>query len=328
METPPDDGARRPPRTEGASSRPTLPDLGGRHSGVAADTPADLIVIAHPVERHLGARFRLEPGRSLTIGRAENADVSFPDAPSVSRHHAQLRHAGETILIEDLGSRNGTWINDTPVRGAQQLKSGDRFQVGSVHFKLLHEYDVEAAYHKAVYDFMTHDALTGAWNRRSLESELSREWSRAVRYGRPFSLILFDLDQLKKINDTHGHIAGDVTLKRTAELVRNVLRTEQVFARVGGDEFAILCPETPLENAAALAERLREALAQFEPPSGEDTPPDLKPDAHTCSFGVAQFDGTGDWLGLYAKADEALYQSKHAGGNRVSIDPLSGTTPA
>jgi diguanylate cyclase (GGDEF)-like protein len=324
MERPPDDRPARPPRTEGPSTRPTLPDIGVRTSRAAAETPADLIVIAHPEERHLGARFRLEAGGSLTIGRAENADVSFPDAPSVSRHHAQIRHGGETILIEDLGSRNGTWINDAPIRGPQVLKSGDRFQVGSVHFKLLHEFDVEAAYHKAVYEFMTHDALTGAWNRRSLESELSREWSRALRYGRPFSLILFDLDQLKKINDTHGHLAGDVTLKRTAELVRSVLRTEQVFARVGGDEFAILCPETPLESAAALAERLRAAVEQAEPLPDE---PDQK-DAHTCSFGVAQFDGTGDWLGLYGQADDALYQSKHAGGNRVSLGLRPGATPA
>jgi two-component system cell cycle response regulator len=250
----------------------------------------------------------------VIIGRSSDADVSLFDVSSVSRHHARLQFEGDgSVLLEDLGSTNGTWIDDRRVEGQQPLGNGDRFQVGSVHFKLLHELDVEAAYHRTVYDLMTRDGLTDAWNRRTFEGEVARERVRAHRYDRPLSLILFDLDHFKQVNDTYGHLCGDMVLKKTAAIAQGLLRAEQILARIGGEEFAILCPETPLSGAVTLAERLRESIARYEHRYG----------AHvlhvTSSFGVGQSGTEEGWVEFFAAADSALYASKSAGRNRVTV---------
>jgi diguanylate cyclase (GGDEF)-like protein len=313
---PKDSQSKPETRQKGQRDSPTVPEIKvlPQTEPSEPDTPADLIVIGHPTKELLGTRHRLEPGGALIIGRAEDADIVLSGLASVSRHHARVSHLNSGVFIEDLGSTNGTWLHDCPVEGIEPLQSGDRFRVGGVHFKLLHEPDIEAAYHRAVYELMSRDPLTGCWNRRSFESELAREWPRARRYERPLSLVLFDLDQFKEINDGHGHVCGDTVLKKTADLVQTHLRAEQVLARVGGDEFAIMCPETALPNAAALAERLRGAIEGLE----HSEPVDVR---ITCSFGVAEYSGE-DWPVLYAKADQALYESKKAGGNRVSSFPL------
>ena len=124
------------------------------------------------------------------------------------------------------------------------LRSGDRFQTAAVHFKFLHEQDVESAYHLAIYELVAKDGLTEIFNKRKFEEELQREFARAQRHQRPLSLIIFDLDEFKTINDTYGHLCGDFILKQVASLARELVRPEQVLARVGGDEFVILAPET------------------------------------------------------------------------------------
>ncbi len=113
-----------------------------------------------------------------------------------------------------------------------------------VHFKFLHEQDVESAYHLAIYELVAKDGLTEIFNKRKFEEELQRELARAARHQRPLSLIIFDLDEFKTINDTYGHLCGDFVLKQVASLARELVRPEQVLARVGGDEFVILAPET------------------------------------------------------------------------------------
>jgi two-component system cell cycle response regulator len=307
---------RHPPTPKtGPKTRPA------RHRRVSADRAepvhADLIVIAHPSDKLLGARFRLAPGRPLVIGRSADAEVSLFDVSSVSRHHARLHYAEGAVILEDLGSTNGTFVDDRAIRGQYTLKSGDRFQVGSVHFKLLHELDVEAAYHRAVYDLMTRDGLTEAWNKRTFEAEVARECLRARRYDRPLSLILFDLDHFKEINDARGHLCGDMVLKKIAALAKSILRAEQILARVGGEEFAVLCPETPLAGATILAERLREATEQYDHTYANET-------LHvTSSFGVAQIPAEGGWTEFFAAADAALYASKREGRNRVTVAPIS-----
>ena len=147
------------------------------------------------------------------------------------------------------------------------LRSGDRFQTAAVHFKFLHEQDVESAYHLAIYELVAKDGLTEIFNKRKFEEELQRELARAARHQRPLSLIIFDLDEFKAINDTYGHLCGDFILKQIASLARELVRPEQVLARVGGDEFVILAPETgsrggrgPRLQAARPDRRLRAPL--------------------------------------------------------------------
>jgi diguanylate cyclase (GGDEF)-like protein len=276
---------------------------------------AAVILIAHPENRRLGNRFTLPPGGTLEIGRAPSAGVSLPEVPSLSRSHARLRYAGGKVSIEDLGSRNGTYVNDRPVRGVVELHSGDRFQVGSVHFKFLHERDVEHAYHEAIYQMVMRDGLTEIFNQRKFQEEGERETARALRHARPLTLVLFDIDHFKSVNDSYGHLCGDAVLKQMAARVNELLRPEQIFARIGGEEFAVLCPETDLDGATVLAGKLRELFeaAPFE--CGTATV------GITCSFGVA---GVGPEMrrldDLIEATDRALYRAKNAGRNRVEIE--------
>jgi diguanylate cyclase (GGDEF)-like protein len=270
--------------------------------------------MAHPAGQLLGTRYRLEPGGDLEVGRDPKAVVSLADVLSVSRHHARLHHQGDRVIVEDLGSTNGTLVNDFPVTGRYTLRSGDRLQIGEVHFKFLHDPDVEHAYHVAVSDLVLRDGLTRALNRRHFDEEFKREWSRASRHGRPLSLMLLDLDHFKRINDQHGHACGDLVLKRTAEAAARPLRAEAILARVGGEEFAVLCPEVDASGGGVLAERLRAAIAEQTHRFGAVT---LRV---TASFGVAERrPEMGDCAELYAAADAALYRSKEAGRDRVTV---------
>jgi diguanylate cyclase (GGDEF)-like protein len=233
---------------------------------------------------------------------------------SISRKHARLRYLGPVVTIEDLGSTNGTYINGQPIHGTTVLRSGDRFQTAAVHFKFLHEQDVESAYHLAIYELVAKDGLTEIFNKRKFEEELQRELARAARHQRPLSLIIFDLDEFKTINDTYGHLCGDFILKQIASLARELVRPEQVLARVGGDEFVILAPETGSEGAESLASKLRDKIAGYEHRYG-----DIRINVG-CSVGVAEL--TREMAtpqDLYQAADEALLLSKRNGRNRVAV---------
>jgi two-component system cell cycle response regulator len=275
---------------------------------------ASLILIAHPLNESLGARFRLRPRSAVVIGRATSSDVSLPEISSLSRHHARLTYRTESVVLEDLGSTNGTYVNGQRIEQETILRSGDRFQVGAVHFKFLQERDIENAYHQAIHDLVVLDGLTQIANRRKFEFEAERELGRARRYGRSLTLILFDIDYFKLVNDTYGHLCGDFVLKRIVELTRPLLRREQVFARVGGEEFAILCPEAAAVNARALAERVRRKLS-MNPYEHSGAKFDV-----TCSFGIASLSPDITTLPeLYEAADRALYKSKNAGRDTVTV---------
>jgi diguanylate cyclase (GGDEF)-like protein len=286
---------------------------GARTAQLAEGVEANIILIAHPEGKRLGMRYRLSPEDTREIGRSSVAPISLPEVLSVSRQHARLVHRGDSVVLEDLGSTNGTYINGRLIEGAVALRSGDRFQVGAVHFKFLHELDVEHAYYEAIYDLVTRDGLTDIFNKRKYSEEVERELARAHRHHRPLCMILLDLDDFKKINDTCGHLCGDFVLKHMASAVKELLRPEQLFARIGGDEFVILAPETGLDGAATLAEKIRSLVAGLEVGVGDTRV------AVTCSIGVAQAtDSMETPDDLFATADRALYESKHGGGNRVT----------
>jgi diguanylate cyclase (GGDEF)-like protein len=274
---------------------------------------ANIILIAHPEEQMLGRRYRLPAHGKLEIGRSSTADISMPHVHSLSRSHARLNHFGDVVEIEDLGSTNGTYVNDQPIDGRRALKSGDRFQLGAAHFKFLHEEDPEHAYHEAIYQLVMCDGLTQIYNRRKFDEELRREFGRARRHGRPLSLIHFDIDHFKQINDSYGHLCGDAVLQKIARRVTKRLRPEQVFARAGGEEFVILSPEMELAGAEELAEKLCRRIAEEVFRYAE-----LEVEV-TCSFGVAALGaGMKRPRELYAAADRAMYVAKREGRNRVS----------
>ena len=156
------------------------------------------------------------------------------------------------------------------------------------------------------------DALTGLWNRKAFEEQLGVQGAIAARYEVPLSVVLIDVDRLKEINDTLGHIAGDAALIGLANRLRDTSRRADIVARYGGDEFVLLLPQTDTAGATVLAERLR---------AGIEAGTAANPQANglTISAGIATLAAGEDPQQLIARADTALYQSKHTGRNRVTL---------
>lgn len=315
---PSDDNASSTGRFEPTPSTPTHGSTvyvqPGRKAGTTPALEANIILIAHPEDQRLGTRYRLTPGAALDIGRSPELTVSLPEVPAISRHHARLHHRGMEVVIEDLGSTNGTHVNGERIDHTAVLHSGDRFQVASVHFKFLHEKDVEHAYYEAIYNLVTHDGLTDIFNKRKYDEEVEREFARARRHQRPLSLVLLDLDHFKEVNDRHGHLCGDFVLKKFTSVVRELLRPEQTFARVGGDEFVVLSPEMQAADARQLAEKVCRRVAATEILCAGVA---LRV---TCSCGIAEL--TAEMKqpeDLYSATDRALYRSKLGGRNRASV---------
>ncbi len=270
-----------------------------------------LVTIYAKDPAQLGKRYALEASPT-TIGRGHDNHVVL-DNDSVSRRHCHMeRRPGLGWFAVDDGSTNGTYVNDDQISGAVRLRSGDRIKVGPSIFKYLSGTDVESLYHEEIYRITIIDGLTQAHNKRHLFEALEKEITRSRRYGRDLACIMFDIDHFKKVNDTHGHLAGDYVLKEVARVVRSRLRGEETFARYGGEEFCIVAPETPVDGARVLAEDIRRRVADssfvFQ---GERI-------ACTISCGVAMLgEGDKDGVALIKAADEQLYVAKRSGRNRV-----------
>ncbi len=234
------------------------------------------------------------------------------DSDSVSRRHAVVERCGDAHQIRDLGSTNGTYVNDERIQVCV-LGDGDRVQVGKSVLKYLAGGNIESAYHEEIQRLMRFDGLTGVANRSHYEDALRIALQRDRVEPSPISLLLLDLDYFKSINDRFGHVAGDAVLRQFAATVSCVVPQPWFLARLGGEEFAILCPGTSVDGARALAERIRSVVAdaRFEF--------DGQRISLTVSIGLADRapasrDGAAD---LYERADERLYAAKSAGRNCV-----------
>lgn len=288
--------------------RDTLVDTLGPPESTGTADSACLIVL---YGEDLGRRLELSPREPVIFGRAADCQVVLDDE-TVSRRHASIGFARGEYVLEDLGSKNGLFVNDAPCP-SRALRDGDRIQIGRTIFKFLVGGNIESDYHEVIYHLMTNDGLTQAHNRRYFEQQLGREISRAARYARPLALVLFDIDHFKRVNDSFGHLGGDEVLRQLATAVARLVRSEDVFARIGGEEFALLIPEGSKEGATRLAERLRATV--------EETPflVEGRPLRVTCSFGVGFLlpDGHSVPRDLMERADSALYAAKSAGRNCV-----------
>lgn len=195
--------------------------------------------------------------RPLIIGRDDRCELRLCDQ-AVSRQHAQIVHDGPDVFVQDFGSTNGTWVNGIRLQAETFLLfPGDRIRFGQHVFKYLAAGDIETQYHAAAYVIMTRDGTTGALNKRSFFESFDREVARALRRRRSLSLILIDVDHFKQVNDSFGHLAGDQILKALSKEMEGVLCGEELLARIGGEEFAILLPEESIESAAERAEYCR-----------------------------------------------------------------------
>jgi diguanylate cyclase (GGDEF)-like protein len=272
---------------------------------------AACLVLIYPPGPDMGRRFLLERAE-MVLGRGTDCDIQV-DRDSVSRRHARVfREEGQTAwLVEDLGSTNGSYVNDQPVTRAQ-LRDGDFLKIGAAIFKFLTGANVEVSYHEEIYRMTIVDALTGTYNKRYFVEFLDREMARCARYGRPLSLVMFDIDHFKKINDQHGHLTGDYVLREIARRLLSRIRREELLARYGGEEFAAVLPETGKDGAMEFGEQLRQIVArepfEFE---GDKLPV-------TISVGVAVLEGQPlDAQSFIKVADENLYRAKRGGRNRV-----------
>ncbi len=274
-------------------------------SGIEAPKEASLVQIYGP---NLGERYILDKAE-LSVGRDENCDIVL-DNENVSRFHARFKCIGPQTHFEDLGSTNGSLVNDREVTSTV-LSSGDLVKIGSVMLKYLGGGSAEALYHEEIYRLTIHDGLTGVPNRRNFEDFLDREYARAVRYQRPLSLMLLDLDHFKHTNDEFGHLAGDYVLRRLAAVLKETIRREELLARYGGEEFVVVMPETEIGKAEQFAERIRGMIEKTEFEfDGRSVPV-------TMSVGVACLSSGMHRDRLVQAADEALYRAKAEGRNRV-----------
>jgi diguanylate cyclase (GGDEF)-like protein len=261
----------------------------------------------------LGKKFILEKDET-TLGRGDNCEIVL-ELDNVSRRHCSLILKPDGVFLRDSGSTNGTYLNNVEVRGDTPLRSGDLIKVGSAIFKFLFGGElgsIEAQYHEEIYRLTIIDGLTQVYNKRYLLEFLEREMARCARHDRALSLVLFDIDHFKKINDGFGHLAGDYVLRELASSLKTRIRKEECFARYGGEEFALVLPETGHENTVFLADKLRKLIEQhpfvFE---GKRIPV-------TFSAGVALLEASQDSALAFIKAADArLYEAKRAGRNRV-----------
>jgi two-component system cell cycle response regulator len=300
-----------PPREESLEDeRPT-----GQWAVPALGNPLDLV-------RDRGVLVRLDgdasgevlslPREPILVGRSSRAHVHIAE-PSVSREHARVVYEYGAYYVVDGGSQNGTSVAGRRVMRAE-LRDGDLVQFGqraTYRFSLMDQTQEQVM--RRLYESSTRDPLTGADNRRNMDSRLQSEIAFAERHKRPLSVILFDIDFFKRVNDQHGHPAGDEVLKSVSKVARGQLRTEDAFARYGGEEFVIVLRDTALREAALVAERVRERIAKTEVEIGGTSL------AVTISAGCASLScclsaSTEELVGV---ADRRLYRAKRGGRNRV-----------
>ena len=267
------------------------------------------LVLIYPPGSDLGKRFPLTQG-DIVLGRGRDCTI-LVDRDSVSRRHARISYQGKGWFIEDLQSTNGSYVNDVPIKKLP-LRDSDFVKIGAAIFKFFVGTDVEASYHEEIYNLTIVDALTGTYNKRYFQECLDRELTRSARFGRPLSLVLFDIDHLKQINDKHGHLTGDYVLRELSRRLIGSVRKEEVLARHGGEEFAVVLPERDLAGARAYAEQLRRVVS--------DQPYEYEGETFqvTISLGVACVSGEDlDAAALIKLAEDNLQRAKHAGRNRV-----------
>ena len=260
--------------------------------------------------KDIGRKFPLDRVQT-TIGRGPDNSIVC-DMDNVSRAHCKIYAGAGGNYIEDMGSTNGTFVNDEELASRRKLKNGDLVKVGGVIFKFIDGDNIEQLYYEEIYRMAIIDGLTQIFNKRYFLEFLEREMARCQRYSRPLTLIMFDIDHFKRVNDEYGHLAGDYVLKRLADLIsKKNIRKEECFARYGGEEFGIVLPDTTSERGVILAEKIRVSLEETRFEFEENVIP------VTVSMGVGQLQRGDTTESFIQQADMKLYEGKQTGRNRV-----------
>lgn len=262
-----------------------------------------------------GASFVLREGDSV-LGRAQDQSEIVLMGRGISRAHARINVGSNSIVIVDLGSTNGIFVNGTRVDRAN-LVAGDTVGLGP---EVLLRLDVSDGHFQEVlqdlYEGANLDGLTGVLNRRSFLNRVREEYAAGKRHQLSSCLALLDIDHFKTVNDTYGHPAGDAILVQIAQIFGAALRTEDVLGRYGGEEFIILLRHSDLTGACTVLERIRENVARqaflVPTPGGDQTI------SVTVSGGLAELTPGGAGVDVVIQAaDQALYEAKRGGRNQV-----------
>ncbi len=278
---------------------------------VSSPTPGRSHVLVRMDGSDVGQVTKLE-GAELHVGRLAKNAVHIP-FEGVSRQHATIRWRDGAYWVIDQNSANGTFVQGTRV-DEHRLSDGDVVQFGP---RVVFRYSVtdtgEEKILRQLYESSVKDALTGAYNREYLNERLKAEVAYARRHLTELSLVMFDIDHFKRVNDTYGHPGGDAVLASTVAALSRTLRTEDVLARYGGEEFAVVLRGIALGQAEAVAERLRSLVEATE----------VKFEGHTIrctiSAGCASLASCAlpEVEALIGLADRRLYAAKRGGRNRV-----------
>jgi len=260
----------------------------------------------------------------VIIGRALEADIRLNDFKA-SRLHAEItgivnRDTGKPeFRIKDLGSTNGTILNGRHI-SESSLTNGDKIVIGDhlFRFDLLDEIDRE--FQQQIHRLLAHDDLTGLLTSKSFFTELRREASRSETENRPFCVLMMDVDHFKLVNDTYGHLTGNQVLEELGGVIKSALRSGDVAARFGGEEFAAFLLDAGYAQALVAAERVRRAVEQHQFTSLHTGSAKGGEHFHiTMSIGIAACpDDAKDPIQLVELADSALYRAKSNGRNQAA----------
>ncbi len=284
-----------------------------RHRALAAANerkrrPMCVVILGDDV----GERARVA-GSSFTIGRSSRADLVLRDL-RISSRHCRIEDRGDGFTLIDLGSTNGTSVNGRLVEGERALQPNDRIEVGDTVIRFELQDAVDRAYDEAMQRLIHIDDLTGLYQRRRFDRELDELLARGRQEATSVGLLVLDIDGLKAINDTHGHLFGAYVIAETGKLIGRAIPKLSIAARFGGDEYVVACPALSLAETHTVGLEILTAVTQHAYVRDDVT---LTPGI---SIGVACFpEHASERTSLFACGDRALYDAKRSGRNRVCV---------
>jgi two-component system, cell cycle response regulator len=261
--------------------------------------------------KEIGKTYTLKKEETI-IGRNEESTFQINEDLISRKHAAIILQDKNKVKLIDLESTNGTYVNFKKIKEAY-LADGDKITFGQTTLKFIFKDPLEVNFHDEIYKLAAMDGLTQIYNKINFKEHLDKEISLVKRQKTPLSIAMMDIDFFKKINDTHGHQAGDYILATLAGIIKKCLRKEDVFGRYGGEEFCILLKNTTIDKAFKVAEKIRTKIETSEFIYDDKKIP------VTLSIGVYAFDesiANGDKF--IEKADSKLYESKENGRNQTT----------